>query len=79
MLIFADSKDFISVYDFIERYRYLIDDFSIDYCRNLRTKDFTVKTENITIKRKRKREYLNNNYTRKLMSGSIRSLIILHC
>jgi len=31
--------------DFQELYRYLIDDFLIQYCQKLRKKDFTVKTE----------------------------------
>ena len=55
------------VCDFIELYRYLVDDFLIDYCRNLRTKDFIVKTEGIAGKKQGKREYLNNLQTKKLM------------
>ena len=31
--------------DFMELYRYLIDDFVIQYCRRLNKKDFTVKSE----------------------------------
>jgi len=55
------------VCDFQELYRYLIDDFLIQYCRKLRRKDFTVKTESVSRKRKGKREYLNNSLTRDLM------------
>ena len=55
------------VCDFMELYRYLIDDFLIAYCRTLRTKDFMVKTENSTRKKRGKREYLNNQQTRSLI------------
>ncbi len=48
------------VCDFQEIYRYLIDDFVIQYCQDLSRKDFQIKTE-ILIKNKRgKREYLND-------------------
>ena len=50
----------------MEIYRYLIDDFLIEYCRNLKPKDFIVKTENLARKKKGKREYLNNQLTREL-------------
>lgn len=50
--------------DFQELYRYLIDDFVIEYCRNLRKKDFLLKAENFSSKRKGKREYLNDLKTR---------------
>jgi CRISPR-associated protein Cas1 len=49
--------------DFQELYRFLIDDFIIQYCRNLRRKDFTLKSENFSTKRKGKREYLNDSKT----------------
>ena len=52
----------------MEIYRYLIDDFLIDYCRKLRPKDFIVKTENISRKKMGKRVYLNDQLTRKLMT-----------
>ena len=55
------------VCDFMELYRYLIDDFLIDYCRNLRAKDFIVKGENLGRKKQGKREYLSNKLTRELM------------
>jgi CRISPR/Cas system-associated endonuclease Cas1 len=50
--------------DFMELYRYLIDDFVIQYCRKLGRKDFIVKSENFSTKRKGKREYLNDSQTR---------------
>jgi CRISPR-associated protein Cas1 len=55
------------VCDFQELYRYLIDDFLIQYCQRICKKDFTVKTENANRKRKGKREYLNNIETRNIM------------
>jgi len=55
------------VCDFIELYRYLVDDFLIEYCRNLKPKDFIAKTENLARKKKGKREYLNSAQTRDLM------------
>jgi len=55
------------VCDFMEIYRYLIDDFLIEYCRTLKPKDFIVKSENNTRKKIGKREYLNNQLTRNLM------------
>jgi len=55
------------VCDFMELYRYLIDYFLIDYCRELRTKDFIVKAEPIGRKKQGKREYLNNLQTKNLM------------
>ena len=55
------------VCDFIEIYRYLIDDFLVEYCRTLNSKHFIVKTENLGRKKKGKREYLNNILTRDLI------------
>jgi CRISPR-associated protein Cas1 len=49
--------------DFMELYRYLVDDFVIQYCRRLNRKDFTVKSEDFSTKRKGKREYLNDSQT----------------
>ena len=49
--------------DFQELYRYLVDDFVIQYCRKLNRKDFTVKSEDFSTKRKGKREYLNDSET----------------
>ena len=49
--------------DFMELYRYLVDDFVIQYCRKLNRKDFIVKSEDFSTKRKGKREYLNDSQT----------------
>jgi CRISPR-associated protein Cas1 len=49
--------------DFMELYRYLLDDFVIQYCRKLNRKDFIVKLEDFSTKRKGKREYLNDSQT----------------
>jgi len=57
------------VCDFQELYRYLVDDFIIQHCRNLKKKDFTMKWENFSPKRKGKRQYLNNAQTRELMKN----------
>jgi CRISP-associated protein Cas1 len=60
------------VCDFQELYRYLIDDFVIQYCQNLAKRDFTFKTEKLSAHKKGKREYLNDvetkNFTAKLNS-----------
>jgi len=49
--------------DFQELCRYLMDDFLIQYCQNLRIKDFTVKPERLSRMKKSKREYLNEPKT----------------
>jgi CRISPR-associated endonuclease Cas1 len=49
--------------DFMELYRYLVDDFVIQYCKGLKKKDFVVKSEGISAERKAKREYLNDLQT----------------
>lgn len=50
------------VCDVQELYRYLIDDFIIEYCRGLKARDFIVKTETFNDK-KGKRIYLNDTKT----------------
>jgi CRISPR-associated endonuclease Cas1 len=55
------------VCDFQELYRHLIDDFLIQYSQQLNTKDFIVKTEDMTRNKKGKRVYLNDVQTRGLM------------
>jgi CRISPR-associated protein Cas1 len=55
------------VCDFQELYRYLIDDFLIQYCQRINKKDFTVKTESASRKRKGKREYLKNSETSEIL------------
>lgn len=57
------------VCDFQDLYRYLIDDFIIQYCVNLNNKDFQMKWENFSTKRKEKRQYLNNAETRDFMKS----------
>jgi CRISPR-associated protein Cas1 len=51
------------VCDFLELYRYLIDDFLIDYARNLKSKNFVLKAEDFSSNRKGKRQYLNETMT----------------
>jgi len=53
------------VCDFQELYRYLIDDFLIEYSKSLKPQDFIAKTETINEK-KGKRTYLNKRKTREL-------------
>ena len=52
----------------MELYRYMIDDFLIEYCRTLNSNDFIVKTESIGRKKQGKREYLSNQQTRNIMN-----------
>ena len=44
------------VCDFQELYRFLIDDFVIQYCQRLARRDFTLKTEKLSAKKKGKRQ-----------------------
>ena len=53
------------VCDFVELYRYLVDDFLIEFCQKLKSKDFVAKTETLNDK-KGKRIYLNDGLTRDL-------------
>ena len=55
--------------DFQELYRYLVDDFIIEYCRSLHKQDFTVKNENYSANKKAKREYLNDVQTHKFIKS----------
>ena len=55
------------VCDLQELYRYLLDDFVIQFCQDLKERDFTVKSESVSRKRKGKREYLNNAETKRMM------------
>ena len=54
------------VCDFVELYRYLMDDFIIQYCQGLKKKDFITKSEAYR-NRRAKREYLNDSKTRDFM------------
>lgn len=53
--------------DFMELYRYLIDDFVIQYCQRLQKNDFIMKYEDFSTSRKGKREYLNDSLTHNLV------------
>jgi CRISPR-associated protein Cas1 len=55
------------VCDFQELYRYLMDDFVIQYCKEVRTKDLILKEENFSSNKKGKRQYINDIKTRDLM------------
>ena len=46
------------VCDFQELYRYLVDDFVIDYCKSVNAKDFVLKTETYSGDKFGKRQYL---------------------
>jgi CRISPR-associated protein Cas1 len=57
------------VCDIMELYRHLVDDFLIQYCKDVQRKDFVVKTEKYVSNRQGKREYLidlkTNDLTRR--------------
>jgi CRISPR-associated protein Cas1 len=55
------------VCDLMEPYRYLIDDFLIQYCKSLRKKDFAMKREHYSSKRRGEREYLKKPLTDEMM------------
>ncbi|MFC1803279.1 CRISPR-associated endonuclease Cas1 [Thermoproteota archaeon] len=55
------------VCDLEELYRYLVDDFVVDYVQGLKPSDFTTKTVEASKNRKGKREYLNAVKTRVMM------------
>ena len=57
------------VCDFMELYRYLVDDSVIEFCQGLKPKDFMMKGERTTRKRWSKREYLKGSKTRELERG----------
>jgi len=44
-----------------------VDDFVIQFCKDLKEGDFTVKSESISRKRRGKREYLNDAKTKHMM------------
>jgi CRISPR-associated protein Cas1 len=56
------------VCDFQELYRYLIDDFVIQYCEGLVKRNFTFKTEKMSARKIGKREYLNDTKTKDFTS-----------
>jgi CRISPR/Cas system-associated endonuclease Cas1 len=47
------------VCDFQELYRYLVDDFVIEYCKSVKASDFVMKTETYSSNKIGKRQYLN--------------------
>jgi CRISPR-associated protein Cas1 len=55
--------------DFMELYRYLIDDFVIQHCKRLQKRDFIMKYEDFSANRKGKREYINDSLTHSLMKS----------
>jgi CRISPR-associated protein Cas1 len=55
------------VCDLMEPYRCLIDDFVIQYCMSLKKKDFGMKREDYSSKRKGEREYLNKPLAKDMM------------
>jgi CRISPR/Cas system-associated endonuclease Cas1 len=55
--------------DFMELYRYLIDDFLIQYRRRLKASDFVLKMESLSNRKKGKRQYLNDVSTRNLLGS----------
>jgi CRISPR-associated protein Cas1 len=55
--------------DLQELYRFLIDDFLIGFAQTLKKKDFVMKWENFSPKRKGKREVLNTAKTKQLMNS----------
>jgi CRISPR-associated protein Cas1 len=56
------------VCDFQELYRYLMDDFVLQYCRGLTSKDFVFKDEDFSSNKKGKRQYVSNPRTRELIN-----------
>ena len=56
------------VCDFQELYRYLIDDFVIDYCKTVKASNFVLKDEDCSANRKGKRQYLGEEKNRDLLS-----------
>jgi CRISPR-associated protein Cas1 len=56
------------VCDFQDLYRYLIDDFVIEYCRTVDSKDFVLKEEEYSPNRKGKRQYLSEEKNRDLLN-----------
>jgi hypothetical protein len=53
----------------MEMYRYIVDDFVIQYCLSLKKKDFALKREDYSSNRKGEREYLNKALAKDMMKG----------
>jgi CRISPR/Cas system-associated endonuclease Cas1 len=56
------------VCDFQDLYRYLIDDFVIEYSRTVRASDFILKEDDCSTNRKGKRQYLSEAKNRDLLN-----------
>jgi CRISPR-associated protein Cas1 len=56
------------VCDFQDLYRYLIDDFVIDYCKTISSEDFVLKDEECSANRRGKRQYLNETKNRDMLN-----------
>ena len=56
------------VCDLMELYRYLIDDFIIQYCKSLKKKDFALKREDYSSNRKGERQYLSKPLAKDMMN-----------
>jgi len=56
------------VCDFQELYRYLIDDFLIQYCKRISKRDFVTKSEVASRRKRGKREYLSDSETKTLLA-----------
>jgi CRISPR-associated protein Cas1 len=55
------------ILDFQDLYRYIVDDFVIEYCRSVKNKDFILATDDYSGK-KGKRQYLNEVKRREMLS-----------
>jgi hypothetical protein len=59
--VYAPNRSQISQRALSKNYRYLVEDFVVQFCHNLQKKDFVMKTEEFSAKRKGKREYLKDS------------------
>lgn len=57
------------VCDLMELYRFLIDDFLIDYAKGLAVKDFIMKDETLSNRKVGQRQYLTDTKTKQFMTG----------
>jgi CRISPR-associated protein Cas1 len=55
------------VCDLMELYRYLVDDFIIQYCKAIKKKDFFMQNEDYSNNRKGQRQYLKKDLTKDMM------------
>jgi len=53
----------------MESYRYLTDDFVVQYCQGLGKNDFILKFEDYSANRKGNREFLNDSMANNLVKG----------